>query len=345
MVNLRQIFNLKRQKNESSQVKFYIYYHNDFDGIASAAIFARFLHLKDNLKFDNFYFHSVDYNLKKKWVDYPLNHPCCVIDFLYHHESDWWFDHHESTFSTRASTIRPYEASSKKYWNSNFLSCPSLLIQHFKKYFKDYSVILKKRYTDLVKWSDIIDGAKYPSPSEVYRYDNDYFNISKTLARNENKKYFKIIIKAFYYKDLNMIVKMDDYQNLLVKYRAIEKEAVETLSNQIVIENNTAFFDQSDYDFPFQRYLPYYLYPEINYRIAIYKRNKKYVVSVNYNVWKKEKNNINLGNVCYTLGGGGHNDVGAVMTNNHHDAQKIAKIIIYRLKNSITEQMKFSNIK
>ncbi len=274
-----------------------------------------------------------------------MTQTCCVIAFPYNHITLSTFDHHESTFITQACNIRPYAVSSKKNWDDKFLSCPSLLIHHFKKYYKDYSRKLKKRYGNLIKWSDIIDGAKYSSPSELYNSENVYLNISKTITQNNNAEYLNGIIKAFYFNNLDMIIKMDNYQNTLKKYKDVEKLALRIISDQIIVENNIAFFDQSNYGFPFQRYLAYYLYPDIKYRIAIYKKNEKYVVSVNYNFWKKEKNNINLGNMCYAFGGGGHNDVGAVMRIKHGDALKIARIIISRLENLMTEQLLFSDFK
>lgn len=323
----------------SAQIEFFIYYHNDFDGLASAAIFARFLHLKNNLKFEDFYFRSLDYNLKKKWAEYPLAHPCCVLDFLYHHKSDWWFDHHESTFNTSASYIHPYKASEKKYWNKNFVSCPSLLISHFDKYFEECSIILKSRYKDLIKWSDIIDGARYKSPSDIYQNNTPYMNINRTIAWAEEDSYLYEIIKAFYFNDLSSILMSDKYNNLITKHRVIQEAAIEAVAKSIIIDNKIAFFDQSNYNFPFQRYLAFHLYPDILYRVAIYKKNGKFIVSVNYNNWIKGKNSINLGNLCSSLGGGGHSNVGAIIASDHDDAQKKANILINMIKNSMTKQL------
>ena len=155
-------------------MKFYIYHHNDFDGISAAALFAKFLSIKEKINFEDFTFQAVDYNLKKEWISFKLNKPCVVIDFLYHPDSDWWFDHHDSTFQNDSSLMNSYTQSEKKYWNTKFPSCPSLIMAHLHKYFRKYHIKLKNEYSELIKWSDVIDGAKYHSPSEVYGFRNKY---------------------------------------------------------------------------------------------------------------------------------------------------------------------------
>ena len=320
-------------------MKFNIYYHNDFDGLASSAIFSKFLLLKYGITLDDISFFPVDYNIKDDWPNYKLKKPCAVLDFSYHHETDWWFDHHSSPFNVKAVSKRQYTRAENFYWNTKFLSCPSLMISHFYTYFRKFAISLKRKYKELIKWSDIIDGATYESPSDLFGFDKVYININKTLAVYPDEKYFRLIINAFYNERLDLLTSHQIYQKKLNHIMKGEKEAQKTVSNIIQSDGVIAFYDQSKYDLPFQRYIAYHIFPNIYYRIAIYRKNSQFSVSVNYNNWRKEKNKINLGKICERYGGGGRFNVGAVLTDNHEDAHKIASKIKKHLKRTFVTQI------
>lgn len=314
-------------------MRFSVYHHNDLDGLAGSAIFAKFLCLKDNMGFDDFDFYSVDYTLKQQWLSCELKNPCAVIDFLYHPDSDWWFDHHDSTFQGNTQFRNAYTHSPTKYWDVKFLSCPSLILSHIEKYFSEYFAGLKQTYAELVKWSDVIDGARYHSPKEVYEYDNIYININKTLAINYNDAYARNVIKAFFDNDLHSLTSSPEYNTALERYRGQEQEAIRIIKSIIQVDEGIASVDQSLYDIPFQRYLPYYLFPQIFYSVAIVKKEEKFSVSVNYNNWLPKQNKIDLGSICNELGGGGRFNVGGVISNDHHTAVSIAEKIKGRIRN------------
>ena len=145
-------------------MKFYVYYHNDFDGMAASAIFAKFLYLKSNISFEEIVFYSVDYNLKASWATHKLQNPCAVIDFLFHPKSDWWFDHHSTSFQNETLKLLYGKSDKKKkLWDTKFQSCPSLLISHFRKYYQELSLLIREDYKELIEWSDIIDSGCYES--------------------------------------------------------------------------------------------------------------------------------------------------------------------------------------
>ena len=318
---------------------FYIYHHNDFDGIASAAIFSKFISNEFGIDFNEITFKSVDYNIKNEWPDYELNNPCAILDFLYHPESDWWFDHHSEPFLTKAVTKLPYKKNSKHYWSNKFLSCPSLLLSHLYRYYRKQSILLKKQYKDLIIWSDIIDGAQYPTAKDLYDYSNTYLNISKTLAIRNDDEYFKIIIKSIYFHKIEEFISSKIFNDIFSIVKIKERKAFEVVSKLITVDRRIAFFDQSMYDLPFQRYLAYHLYPEIDYRVAIFKKDNLFSISVNYNVWKKEKNQVDLGALCKKFGGGGRSDVGGVLSTSYDNAIMIAKSIVRLLKVKQPKQM------
>jgi hypothetical protein len=328
-----------------NDMKLHIYHHNDFDGIASAAIFAKFLQIENDCDFNDIVFHQVDYDLKNKWLEMTLQKPCAVLDYLYHPESDWWFDHHAAPFLTHKKVIEhPYEDTLTTRWNPKALSCPSLFLSHLYHPFRKHYYFLQKQYSELIKWSDIIDGAKYKSPSDIYDRTNNYLNINKTLALCHCDEYVKLIIKASFYNDLSILIETAQYKDLLNNVIEQEEKAIEIISKIIKVENQVAFFDQSPYDFPFQRYLVYHLYPNIYYRIGIFKKKDSYSISINYNNWKKDNNSkdeinkINLGKLCKKYGGGGRFNVGGILKQTHQEALNIAGQLFFLFRESYYRQ-------
>lgn len=318
---------------------FSIYHHNDFDGLATASIFSKYLNLVETIDIGQMNFIPVDYNLKDKWASYQLDRPCAVLDFLYHSNADWWFDHHISSFLNDASINNPYNRSYKKYWNTSFLSCPSLFVSHLYTYDRKYAILFKKIYRELIRWSDIIDGAKYEKPSDLFGFDNPYININKTLALSPSPSFNLEIITSLYYNNLDSLLNSLEYKKLINEAKAKEDESIAIIKRIIQVENRIAYFDQSDYDIPFQRYLAYYLFPEVLYRVGVYKKENQYSVSVNFNNWAKVKNKINLGELCKKLGGGGRVDVGAVLANTHTNAVYKANLLKNALKNADVIQL------
>lgn len=318
---------------------FFIYHHNDFDGIASAALFAKFLQLTEKIELNQISFIPADYNIKDYWPRKNLEKPNAVIDFLYHHDTTWWFDHHSDPFSTICAIKRPYVRTDKQYWNPTFFSCPSLMTSHFYRFNRKVSIYFKKNYKSLIEWSDIIDGARYNSPSDLYGFENVYMNINKTLALSQSQEYLFQIIKSIFSNDYSLISEHPLYKELIKLSKSQEEVAIKKISELIEVDGKVAFFDQSDFDFPFQRYLAYHLFPDIYYRIGIFKRGSKFSVSVNYNNWINKENRINLGKLCKIFGGGGRFNVGGILTDNHSDALRISQHIKDRLKGSFSIQL------
>jgi len=318
---------------------FHVYHHNDFDGIATAAIFSRYLSLKGMYSFEEFEFHAVDYHLKDSWLKQPLQKPNAVLDFLYHPESDWWFDHHSSTFLSAKSLESPYTHTAQQYWNIAYDSCPSLFLAHLHKYDRKAWLELKAEFKGLVYWSDVIDGANYTSPSDLFGFKNHFLNINKVLGIGPSPNLCKSIIHSLFINDRDVLANNPTYQELLNKAVSIENYSIDVIRELIEIHDEVAFFDQSAYIIPFQRYTAYYLYPDISFRVGIYKKDKKYSISVNYNAWLNKRNTINLGSLCRRLGGGGRFDVGGILTDSHTEALNKSKKLLGWLVNANVKQL------
>jgi hypothetical protein len=311
---------------------FYIYHHNDFDGIAAAGLFSKFFCLKYNLNFSDFKFIPVDYDIKSKWVNVNIKKPCAVLDFLYHPNSDWWFDHHTDPISDEAHKIQPYKPSAKKLWSPDYPSCSSLIMANLNRFFSTEYIELKKEYIELIEWSDIIDGAGYKTLDEIFESQNDYINLNRTLEVTSDKNYYLNVIESIFHNQISIFVKNNNsFQDLLNKYKKFRFESLNIFKRRIELDDCIALIDQSNYNFPFQRYLAFYMFPQVHYCIGIINMGQYYKVSINFNIWQDSINIFNIGKLCKDFGGGGRKNVGAIIKETYDDAVNVAISIKKRL--------------
>jgi hypothetical protein len=93
------------------------------------------------------------------------------------------------------------------------------------------------------------------------------------------------------------------------------KEAVELIRSRADERDGTIFFDITDHPLEgFNKFIPYYLYPNAVYSIGLSKSSFRTKVAVGSNPWTKADpaKMVNLAQVCERYGGGGHARVGAI---------------------------------
>lgn len=298
----------------------HIYFHKDFDGIVSAAILKRVLS-KKNL-YDGFKLYPVDYNIMDNWLNEPLRKPSAVLDFLYHPDADYYYDHHTTSFLTE-DIKNSYVNDRHHFWDPNFKSTPSLLKYKLQDMF-DF-----QEYSTLLYWSDVIDSAEYPSPQTVYDNTEKYILFNKLISCfYKNNDFF--IESANQLIEYGVDFLLDKFESDLKKLLEEESHNLLLLKDKIKVENNICIFDQSDYAIQYQRYLPYYYYPDIDFTIGIYRKDK-YSISIGYNPWKNSSN-IDLGSLAKSYGGGGRKNVAGILTNSKIEANQIVESIHLKLK-------------
>jgi hypothetical protein len=102
------------------------------------------------------------------------------------------------------------------------------------------------------------------------------------------------------------------------------KEAVELIRSRAEERDGTIFFDISDRPLEgFNKFIPYYLYPDAVYSIGLSKSSFRTKVAVGSNPWTKADpaKMVNLAQVCERYGGGGHARVGAISFSPDHADQ------------------------
>ena len=84
-----------------------------------------------------------------------------IVDFKYSNNPKltWWFDHHQSAFLTpEDAEVLPDRPARKKLYDPSYKSCTCFI----RDVARDKCGFLRTRLDNLVKWANVVDGAKYP---------------------------------------------------------------------------------------------------------------------------------------------------------------------------------------
>jgi len=100
-------------------------------------------------------------------------------------------------------------------------------------------------------------------------------------------------------------------------------------------------FDVSGYDLDgYNKFIPYYLFPESVYSVGVSRSLIRAKVSVGTNPWTKRGRRQNLAKLCEQYGGGGHSVVAAISfkPNELDKARNAAKEIAQTLQDDLKKE-------
>ena len=115
------------------------------------------------------------------------------------------------------------------------------------------------------------------------------------------------------------------------------RRSLELIRNRAEERDGTIFFDLSDQQLEgYNKFIPYYLYPQATYSIGLSKSSFRTKVSVGSNPWTKADpaKMVNLAEICERYGGGGHARVGAISfpPDKEAEAREAAEEIVAELR-------------
>jgi hypothetical protein len=91
------------------------------------------------------------------------------------------------------------------------------------------------------------------------------------------------------------------------------RRSVEILRERADSRGGVVYFDVSDLDLEgYNKFIPYYLYPDALYTVGVSASPTRSKVSVGTNPWKEASVEVNLASLCEKYGGGGHARVAAI---------------------------------
>jgi hypothetical protein len=290
-----------------------VFYHDKcFDGACSASLFTRFYRerIRRNVEF---HYQGLLHRAGALFdVDDFNGDENAIVDFKYlaSDKLTWWFDHHESAFlSDEDREHFERQQSNKKFFDPDFKSCTKFLATVAQSRFGfDISEV-----SELVEWADIVDGASYESAEVAVAMREPAMRITMAIEANQDAAFIPRLIGLLAYRPLEEIVAEPFVAGQIPPLLERHQRSIEIIRKHSECTDQTIFFDVTGYDLEgYNKFIPYYLYPESVYSVGLSKSSFRVKISVGSNPWTTETNLINLAKICERYGGGGHARVGAI---------------------------------
>ncbi|MFN0277038.1 MAG: phosphoesterase [Pyrinomonadaceae bacterium] len=289
-----------------------LYHGNCFDGVSSAAVFTKFYRAKVDPQADVYYtptMHRAGNAFDREQFDGDEN---AIVDFKYCPDErlTWWFDHHQSAFlSPEDERHFNADTSGKKFLDTTSKSCAEFIARIAKEKFGFEDASL----AELIEWAHIIDGALYESPAQCVELRSPALKLMQVIEGEKDPAFIESIIRELTEKTLDEIVESEDIQTRLTPILERHWNTVELIKERAAYERGVVSFDLTDTRVDgYNKFIPYYFYPETTYNVAITQSEFRTKISVGSNPWSPRPRLHNIAEICERYGGGGHAVVGAV---------------------------------
>jgi hypothetical protein len=289
-----------------------LYHGHCFDGVASAATFTRFYKERINSSAEVNYtglLHRPGNLFDLEMFDADEN---AIVDFKYaaSEKLTWWFDHHESAFLTPEDEAHfRADTSGRKFLDATRKSCTEFIAAVANERF-GFDV---QPIETLVHWAHVIDGALYESPAQCVELKEPALQLMQVIEADPDDHFIEQIIRDLTTQSLEAVATSDEVQR---RFQPILKQHLETLEavrRKATCENAVVQFDLVDEGYEgFNKFIPYYLFPETTYSVALTRGPQRTKISVGSNPWAPKPRTHNIAKICERYGGGGHAVVGAV---------------------------------
>lgn len=313
-------------------MKLKLYFHdNCFDGLASAAVFANFYGTAIH-KGAEFSYEGLAHRAGQLFLDVQFDgDENAIVDFKYSSDPrlTWWFDHHQSAFlSPEDEAHFRKDTSGRKFHDPSYRSCTNFIAETVRDYFGFDS----SRLNELIHWADVIDGAQFADAKSAVELREPAMKLMMVVEGTREPGRLYRLIEDFKKYSLDEIMAQQWAQEALRPLWERHLESIDIIRRKASYADGTVFFDISEYELEgYNKFIPYYLFPEATYCIGVSLSSFRSKISVGSNPWSPRPRTHNLAALCERHGGGGHPVVGAIsfapadLTRAQTIAQEIAR--------------------
>jgi hypothetical protein len=289
-----------------------LYHGHCFDGVASAATFTRFykerVHPEAEVQYQGL-LHRPGNLFDERWFDGDEN---AIVDFKYSpsEKLTWWFDHHQSAFLRPADEAHfRNDQSGRKFLDVDSKSCTEFIARVARESFGFDDGSLQV----LIHWAHIIDGALYESPAQCVELQEPALQMMQVIEADPDDQFVEYLIRELTARPLAEVANSEEVQ---LRFRPILEQhlkTLETIRQKASLTDGVVRFDLVDEGYDgFNKFIPYYLFPNATYSVALTRGSQRTKISVGSNPWSPRPRTHNIAKICERYGGGGHAVVGAV---------------------------------
>ena len=283
-----------------------VFYHDKcFDGACSASLFTRF-HRECIAPGAAYEYHGLVHRAGALFDESEFTgDENVIVDFKYSSSPKitWRIDHHQSAFLNTDDQQNFLDCkqdpvcSRHKFFDPTYTSCTSFLAHIAKTEFGFNTAPV----ADLIRWADIVDGAQYESPESAVEMAAPAMKLTLIIEATQDPEFIPRLIPLLTEMPLAEVLAQPFVAQLLPPLLERHKEAIELIRSRAVERDGTIFFDISDHLLEgFNKFIPYYLYPNAVYSIGLSKSSFRTKVAVGSNPWTKADPTkmVNLAQVC-----------------------------------------------
>ena len=289
-----------------------LYHDHCFDGAAAAAFFSRFLedrfHPGAEFLFTGLA-HKASQLFDDSMFDGDVN---AIVDFKYspNPRLTWWFDHHQSAFLQPEDEEHfRRDTSGKKMLDPDSRSCTKFIATVAREKFGYDAADL----AELVEWADIIDGAQYADAKTAVELGAPAMKLTLLIEGVKGSGSVEKVIRLMRRSKLADIMAQPEIQELYRPLYERHLAAIDIIRSKAAQHDGVVYFDLIGNDLEgYNKFIPYYLFPDSVYTVSVSKSSFRTKVSVGSNPWSSVPLTHNLASICERYGGGGHPRVGAI---------------------------------
>ena len=311
-----------------------LYHDHCFDGAASAAFFSRFM---EGAFYPGARFaytgmaHQPSQTFDDSLFDGDEN---AIVDFKYASNAKltWWFDHHQSAFLTPEDAEHfQRDRSGKKMYDTSFKSCTRYIATIARERFGFTAPDLD----ELVHWANIIDGAQYENARTAVELGAPAMRLTLVIEGSKGSDIVQQVIGWMRHLPLDQIVAKPEVQALYQPLYERHVRSIDLIRERAQLDGRVLAFDLAGCDLEgYNKFIPYYLFPESVYTVSVLPSSFRTKISVGSNPWAPVEPVHNLASICERYGGGGHPRVGAISLppDSLEQARKVAAAIVQELQ-------------
>ena len=296
-----------------------------FDGAASSAVFLRFY--RECIQRDaEFALTGLTHRAGNLFTtDLFDGDENAIVDFKYSSSPklNWWFDHHQSAFlSPRDAEHFKQDTSGRKFYDPGYKSCTKFLADVTHRKFGFDAAPL----AELIHWGDVIDGAQYSSAESAVSLREPATRLALVIEAAPEPGLVAQIVPHLAKRSLEAMLQLPEVARHLPALLARHEMSVDLFRKRAQAEGRVVYFDLSGDELEgYNKFIPYYLFPNCIYSVGVTTSPVRAKVSVGSNPWTTAPLKHNLAALCERFGGGGHAKVAAISLE-PHDLERACKV-------------------
>ncbi|PYS62780.1 MAG: phosphoesterase, partial [Acidobacteria bacterium] len=279
-----------------------LYHGHCFDGVASAATFTRFyqerVHPGSEVQYGGL-LHRPGNLFDEAMFDGDEN---AIVDFKYSpsEKLTWWFDHHQSAFLTLSDEAHfRADRSGQKFLDASRKSCTEFIADVAQTEFGFDAGPLR----DLVHWAHVIDGALYDSAAQCVELKEPALQLMQVIEGESDERFIERIISDLTRKSLGEVATSAEVGARFQPILELHRETLEAIRRKAIYEKGVVQFDLVDEGYEgFNKFIPYYLFPDATYTVALTRAPQRTKISVGSNPWAPRPRRHNIATICERYG-------------------------------------------